>query len=138
MAKQSAVDKLRVVAQLNADTAKGLQTENGRLRLDLAGAETRLREIARLAAAREDGYQPLPIAIDAVYVLTLGLVSRSAQRLRKIASDSKNGAALRGAIAATASFITHAREVQADEGVEQLALDALDTLISEIVATIPD
>lgn len=139
MAKQSSVERLRLVAQLNADTAKSLQADNSRLRVELAGCEARLAEIARLATVPPRIDEPDAIPLDAVYTLTLGLVSKHSRRLRKITSDSHTGVRLRGAIDATASSITYMRELAlGNEALEQQALDVLDAIIAEIVATIPD
>lgn len=134
------IEQLRMAAQMNADTVRGLHSDNAQLRVRVRELETKLAAIARLAAPadpfRDD---PGPVPLDAVFRLTLGFHPRQAGRLRKITGDSKNGVALRDLIAATATICTRSRETMHDsEDVEQRACDLLDAVIDEVVATIPD
>lgn len=129
-----------MLARLNADTAAKLQADNGRLRVEKRELETRLAEIVRLATPADPyASDPQPVRLDAVYLLTFGIRSQHAGRLTKISGDSHHGLALRDLISATASIITNARKTMDDsEDVEQRALDLLDAVIADIVATIPD
>jgi hypothetical protein len=99
-----------------------------------------LAEILRLATPPDSSpHDPEPVSLDAVYVLTLGIQSRHAGRLRNVSGDSPYGLALRDLISATATIITSARSTLDDsEDVEQRAIDLLDVVIDDIVATIPD